>query len=149
MEIENGEVAPSLFVTRLGLTAGAFSFAAPEHGSLRHRGPRLPGPHPNAIPVELCCRWRIGSGVAGDSLGGVMPRFRKLPIEIEAEQWFPDETVSVGYDRHGVEYTVCDRSIQTLEGPMRVSPGDWIITGVRGEKYPCKPDIFALTYEPA
>lgn len=39
--------------------------------------------------------------------------------------------------------------VQTLEGRMFVSPGDWIITGVKGEKYPCKPDVFAQTYEPA
>ena len=39
--------------------------------------------------------------------------------------------------------------IETLEGTMLVSPGDWIIKGVKGEFYPCKPDIFAATYEPA
>lgn len=38
--------------------------------------------------------------------------------------------------------------IHTLEGDMTASPGDYIITGVNGEKYPCKPDIFARTYEP-
>ncbi len=38
--------------------------------------------------------------------------------------------------------------IPTLEGVMKASPGDWIITGVKGEKYPCKPDIFKATYEP-
>lgn len=37
--------------------------------------------------------------------------------------------------------------IQTLEGRMEVSPGDWVITGVKGERYPCKPDIFEATYE--
>ena len=37
--------------------------------------------------------------------------------------------------------------IDTLEGKHVVCPGDWIITGVKGEKYPCKPDIFELTYE--
>lgn len=40
-------------------------------------------------------------------------------------------------------------SINTLEGMMTVCPGDWIITGVKGEYYPCKPDIFEATYEPA
>lgn len=40
-----------------------------------------------------------------------------------------------------------DLYIETLEGRMHASPGDWIITGVNGEKYPCKPDIFAKTYE--
>ena len=37
--------------------------------------------------------------------------------------------------------------IQTLEGPLRAAPGDWIITGIRGEQYPCKPDVFQKTYE--
>lgn len=37
--------------------------------------------------------------------------------------------------------------IDTLEGGHIVCPGDWIITGVRGERYPCKPDVFALTYD--
>lgn len=40
-------------------------------------------------------------------------------------------------------------AIPTLEGTMWASPGDWIIQGVQGELYPCKPDIFAATYEPA
>lgn len=39
--------------------------------------------------------------------------------------------------------------IKTLEGTMHASPGDWIIRGVKGELYPCKPDIFEATYEPA
>lgn len=38
--------------------------------------------------------------------------------------------------------------IDTLEGRHEVTPGDWIITGIKGEKYPCKPDTFAATYEP-
>lgn len=37
--------------------------------------------------------------------------------------------------------------IDTLEGKMKASPGDWIITGIHGEKYPCKPDIFKKTYD--
>ncbi len=41
-----------------------------------------------------------------------------------------------------------EMNIETLEGVMHASPGDWIITGVNGEKYPCKPDIFEKTYEP-
>ena len=40
-----------------------------------------------------------------------------------------------------------DLMIRTLEGDMRATPGDWIIRGVQGEFYPCKPDIFAATYE--
>jgi len=42
-----------------------------------------------------------------------------------------------------------DLWIGTLEGPHRADPGDWIIRGVKGELYPCKPDIFDATYEPA
>lgn len=38
-------------------------------------------------------------------------------------------------------------AIITLEGPMRISPGDWVIKGVKGEFYPCKPDVFEQTYE--
>lgn len=41
-----------------------------------------------------------------------------------------------------------EMDIETLEGTMHASVGDWIITGVNGEKYPCKPDVFEKTYEP-
>ena len=61
---------------------------------------------------------------------GTMPKFRKRPVVIEAEQ------------------TDVRVEIETLEGTMVADPGDWIITGVKGERYPCKPDIFAQTYEP-
>ena len=70
-------------------------------------------------------------------------KFRKKPVVIEAVQWFPCATVP-GVVNHGAW-----GSIDTLEGTMRVDSGDWVITGVKGEKYPCKPDIFAATYEPA
>lgn len=59
----------------------------------------------------------------------MMQKFRKKPVVIEAER--------------ASERT----EIVTLEGTMVASPGDWIITGVKGERYPCKPDIFAATYE--
>lgn len=50
----------------------------------------------------------------------------------------------------GCGHTMHDHGwIDTLEGGHIVCPGDWIITGVKREKYPCKPDIFAATYEPA
>ncbi|MGH8749678.1 MAG: hypothetical protein ACREU5_11300 [Burkholderiales bacterium] len=58
-------------------------------------------------------------------------RYRKKPVIISAYQ------TDVGL------------TIDTLEGPLHASPGDWIITGIKGERYPCKPDIFAATYEPA
>lgn len=58
-----------------------------------------------------------------------MGKYRKKPIEIDAFQ------------------TEQDMIIKTLEGEMRAQKGDWIITGVNGEQYPCKPDIFDKTYE--
>lgn len=71
-------------------------------------------------------------------------KFRKKPVVIEATQWF-----KMG-DHHAVWMgQLSDRPrVDTLEGPMFVTPGDWIITGVKGEHYPCKPDIFEATYEP-
>ena len=83
-----------------------------------------------------------------------MPRFRKKPVEIEAVRWWP------GVDIEGVcEYqagpnhpdqprgTPLFAVIDTLKGKMQVSPGDWVIKGIKGELYPCKPDIFEATYE--
>ena len=71
-------------------------------------------------------------------------KFRKKPVVIEATQWFKDgDHQAVG--RH-VESN--KGYVQTLEGIMLVTPGDWIITGVKGEHYACKPDIFEMTYEP-
>jgi hypothetical protein len=85
-----------------------------------------------------------------------MPRFRKKPVEIEAMQypgmrehaeaaevlrWLEEHGVSNYHDRGLI--------IRTLEGDMLAQPGDWIIKGVQGEFYPCKPDIFEATYESA
>ena len=72
-------------------------------------------------------------------------RYRKKPIVIEAEQVdfakisCPDGVV--------LNLDSGDWEIDTLEGVHKVSDGDWIITGVKGEKYPCKPDIFEMTYD--
>lgn len=75
-------------------------------------------------------------------------KYRKKPVVIEATQWFKDG------DHHAVSpvmshYPAMDGYgwITTLEGGYIVTPGDWIITGIKGEHYPCKPDIFAATYE--
>lgn len=81
-----------------------------------------------------------------------MPKFRKKPVIIEAEQFLPNEGIipaGVISDGHGDPRKDARFSwiIQTLEGPLHASNGDWIITGVQGEKYPCKPDIFEATYE--
>ena len=106
-----------------------------------------------------------------------MDKFRKKPVVIEATQWLkngdhpldnrcpisPDnpalsEGDLVRYyrnpDRDGGKN--CKRCgdmmhyhgwVDTLEGGHIVCPGDWIITGIKGEHYPCKPDIFKATYE--
>lgn len=89
-----------------------------------------------------------------------MALFRKKPVVVEAVQWFPKVGLGcfkkgvyhnrrVGTDEHGVEYTICDVGIHTLEGFMKIREGDWIITGIKGERYPCREDIFNATYEPA
>lgn len=119
-----------------------------------------------------------------------MAKFRKLPVVIEATQWFkngdhPEDFLKecsghengelrtftgaerrergwegdvVRYFRHPripgsdpcayCKHTFHDHGwIDTHEGGHIVCPSDWIITGVKGERYPCKPDIFAVTYE--
>lgn len=102
-------------------------------------------------------------------------KFRKKPIIIEAEQWFkvtydreakhgitpedmPIYHLSVGFFRRpdltgDSECKHCNNImhnhgwIDTFEGGHIVCPNDWIITGIKGEKYPCKPNIFKETYE--
>ena len=74
-------------------------------------------------------------------------KFRKKLIVVEAERWFPGKHVDgvIEPDPHSV--TQFAAFVDTPSGPVNVMPGDWIITGVNGEKYPCKPDIFEKTYE--
>ncbi|MBU3748608.1 MAG: hypothetical protein FGM36_15130 [Burkholderiaceae bacterium] len=79
-------------------------------------------------------------------------KFRKKPVVIEATQWFKlgDHPAVTKFPDWIMENDKEDRGwVETLEGGHVVTPGDWIITGVQGEHYPCKPDIFELTYEPA
>lgn len=87
-----------------------------------------------------------------------MAKFRKKPVVIEAHQWNPQEKPTDSPDwlwKELAQRPECLDSethaltIRTLEGDMRAEPGDWIIKGVKGEIYPCKPDIFEATYEPA
>lgn len=78
-------------------------------------------------------------------------KFRKKPVLVEAKQWFilgdhPD-VLSAPLDPLAGFESGWHGWIQTLEGGHIVTPGDWIITGVAGEVYPCKPDIFAATYD--
>ena len=80
-----------------------------------------------------------------------MPKFRKKPVVIEAIRFTESNQVEAvawmgcAFPERTSEYVVLE--INTLEGTMRVSPGDWIIKGIQGEFYPCKPDIFEATYE--
>lgn len=85
-----------------------------------------------------------------------MPKFAKKPVVIEATQWFSlgdHPAVTDLPDWHPLQTDSLNPGelgfVATLEGGHVVTPGDWIITGVRGEHYACKPDIFAETYEPA
>lgn len=89
-----------------------------------------------------------------------MPKFRKKPVVVEAVQWFkfgdhPEVVLFNSWDTPlSRECKECGKTyhehgwVSTLEGGHIVCPGDYIITGVKGEHYPCKPDIFAATYEP-
>ena len=74
--------------------------------------------------------------------------YQKKPVEIEAVQWTGDniqEVIQFAGDH--VEYLYDTLRVFTLEGPVTASVGDYIIRGVKGEFYPCKPDIFEMTYE--
>lgn len=83
--------------------------------------------------------------------------YRKKPVEIEAMQYLPNDSESTDALMHFLEgctgWRMSDAElgivIPTLEGDHLARPGDWIIKGVKGEFYPCKPDIFQATYEPA
>jgi len=85
-----------------------------------------------------------------------MAKYRKKPIVIEAFQYTggheqkedPEWIVkAIKEDKVGFEYG--QMIIDTLEGSMVATKGDYIIRGVKGEIYPCKPDIFEMTYERA
>lgn len=89
-----------------------------------------------------------------------MPKFRKKPVVIEAVQWTGSNLKEV-IDFSGLhesakkwsweeyEKVVANDGLKifTLEGKMNADVNDWIIKGVQGEFYPCKPDIFEATYE--
>ncbi|MGI9487029.1 MAG: hypothetical protein ACR2RF_14365 [Geminicoccaceae bacterium] len=93
-----------------------------------------------------------------------MAKYRKKPVVIEAVQWLgPDHMGSRGlgvmpYQKNRIDdpITPCKHCsavmsrhgwVPTLEGGHIACPKDWIITGVKGEKYPCKPDVFEATYD--
>lgn len=133
---------------------------------------------PNTNPPRPAAHPARASQAFSPDAAGAVPSWRKKPVVIQAHRWFkngdhPED--NIGRMRPEVEYcegavvryfrhptidgkTLCSKCgnamyghgwIDTLEDGHNVCPGDWIITGVKGEHYPCKPDIFDLTYEPA
>lgn len=87
-------------------------------------------------------------------------KYYKKPVQIEAfkfyvepmPDWFMDKVTAndivlhnCDYNEYSIDEAYCE--ISTLEGIMRARGGDYIIKGVKGEVYPCKPDIFEETYE--
>ncbi len=82
-----------------------------------------------------------------------MAKYRKKPVVVEAFQWqgttdhgLPDwiwVQVQMGF----ITFDRFHLNIKTMEGTMVASPGDYIIKGIKGELYPCKPEIFEATYE--
>lgn len=91
-------------------------------------------------------------------------QFRKKPVVIEAVRYEGKGNLYPVDGKHGAPVWLWDALekktaeftnggdplvIHTLEGDHTVSPGDWIIQGIKGELYPCKPDIFEATYEAA
>ena len=86
-----------------------------------------------------------------------MPKFRKRPVEIEARQYLNDASsyellhwINEGQNANGKRFATWQNdtlTVPTLEGDHIASVGDWIICGVAGEFYPCKPAIFEATYE--
>ena len=81
-------------------------------------------------------------------------RYRKKPVEVEAFRWTggQDQTEDPAWIVEAIRAGVVSVRypylyIDTLEGTHTANPGDYIIRGVKGELYPCKPDIFEMTYE--
>ncbi len=80
-----------------------------------------------------------------------MPKYIKKPVEIEAIQWTGENTTEIltfchdcfSYEKNHVRILV----IHTLEGTMKASPMDFVIKGIKGEFYACKPDVFVMTYD--
>ena len=85
-----------------------------------------------------------------------MPKFRKRPVVVEAVRWTGNNLSEMHAFMNSARIPWNPLMgnggalfIKTLEGEMQADAGDWIICGVKGEFYPCKPDIFEATYDPA
>jgi len=81
-----------------------------------------------------------------------MARYRKEPVVVEAERWLPNRNgeLPVPPAPANVLWQIsAGWQVRTIERWLDLTPGDWIIQGMAGEHYPCKPDIFTATYEKA
>jgi hypothetical protein len=126
------------------------------------KGNKLPHSEPGAVSGDPA-KWlhdggTVSAAIARDSfmVGGRevyairdgSSRWRKKPVEVDAWQvTYEDRWAVAAWCGGRVSGTGV--VIPTLEGDMYAAPEDYVIRGVRGEFYPCKPDIFAATYEPA
>ena len=79
----------------------------------------------------------------------MIQKYRKKPVIIEAIQWAGDNIEEIKqFTKSSITYTGGDFFyVPTLEGVMKASLNDYIVKGIDGEYYPCKPNIFELTYE--
>lgn len=86
-----------------------------------------------------------------------MAKYRKKPIEVEAvqvtkelikEKGLSDKYSTLDGETYTLTYSDEGIAIETLEGTMVAEVGSWILTGIKGEKYPCRDDIFRETYDP-
>jgi hypothetical protein len=121
-------------------------------------------------PGLVLCRVDRGEYPVSERESGGVVKFRKKPVVIDAILWdgteaclletalpfladgkpdFSHLPTNGDYIKPGIGYTPCEGTltIPTLEGDHEARPGDYIIRGVKGEFYPCKPDIFEMTYE--
>jgi cell division protein FtsB len=130
-----------------------------KQGSLGYQGVKesQPGDHCKRLAVRNGLCWtHLKFGGMLEPEEGRMQRFRKKPVVIEAVQFVGSNRQEIVELVAAATNGVCVTSslegpltIGTLEGNMTASIGDWVIRGVKGEFYPCKPDIFAATYEAA
>ncbi len=79
-----------------------------------------------------------------------MTKYRKKPLVVEAFQWQPSMGAGNGVVLRQIQMSGSESlyAVTTLIGEVPISSGDWIITGAKGERYPCKPDVFEATYAP-
>lgn len=110
-----------------------------------------PGKHSLEARVRRVA-WSLGNRHLKDDKMG---QYKRKPVVIEAVQWLnrkiicPPGPMWFCEAEESKRINLCGDCllIETLEGTMTARPGDWIILGVKGEIYPCKPDVFAATYE--